>query len=289
MPKFSLTNFSLTKWIAAGAVLLALQGAAFAGEVLDRVKAAGVIRVATDPAWPPYSWKTADGQWQGFDASVAQEIAKRLGVKIEFVTPSWDVITSGDWKGKWDLSVGSMSPTEDRAKVLDISGSLLLFADGSCSEQGQQGHPHTWGCVRQARRRAEGLDLREVPPPPADGHGRRDTAGLQDQRCRHRHLRNLGSRFQGPGQGWRHRRHGRRHDVLPVPHQGWRARPDRGAAAILWTATPSPSSRATKNSRRCSTTRSARCMTTERCRPCPTNGSASTSRTSSKEHWSPAT
>jgi polar amino acid transport system substrate-binding protein len=120
MPKSRLINSSLTKWIAAGAILLSLQGAAFAGEVLDRIKAAGVIRVATDPAWPPYSWKTADGQWQGFDASVAEEIAKRLGVKVEFVTPSWDVITSGDWQGKWDLSVGSMSPTEDRAKVLDF-------------------------------------------------------------------------------------------------------------------------------------------------------------------------
>ena len=53
-----------------------------------------------------------------FDTSVAQEIAKRIGVKVEFLTPQWNVITAGNWNGEWDLSVGSMSPTEDRAKHL---------------------------------------------------------------------------------------------------------------------------------------------------------------------------
>lgn len=110
--------FGVSKWIVAGAFLLGAHAAAFAGETLDRIRSTGILRVATDPAWPPYSWKTEDGQWQGFDAGVAQEISKRLGVRLEFVTPAWDVITSGDWKGEWDLSVGSMSPTEDRAKVL---------------------------------------------------------------------------------------------------------------------------------------------------------------------------
>lgn len=108
----------VSKWIVTGALLLALHGVALAGDTLDRIRSTGVLRVATDPAWPPYSWKAADGQWQGFDASVAQEISKRLGVKLEFVTPSWDVVTAGNWKGEWDLSVGSMSATEDRAKVL---------------------------------------------------------------------------------------------------------------------------------------------------------------------------
>jgi polar amino acid transport system substrate-binding protein len=90
------------------------------GEVLDRIKSTGVIKVATDPAWPPYSWKTDKGEWLGFDAAVAEELSKRIGVKLEFVTPNWDVITAGGWKGGWDLSVGSMSPTEDRAKNLSF-------------------------------------------------------------------------------------------------------------------------------------------------------------------------
>lgn len=95
-----------------------LASAADAGAVLDRVLSEGVLTVATDPAWPPYSWLDETGSWQGFDAAVATEIARRMGVKIAFATPSWDTLTSGNWSGEWDLSVGSMSPTEDRAKVL---------------------------------------------------------------------------------------------------------------------------------------------------------------------------
>lgn len=89
-----------------------------AGEVLDRVKSQGVLKVASDPAWPPYSFRNEKGEWQGFDAAVAEEIAKRIGVKLEFVTPNWDTITAGNWNGAWDVSVGSMSPTEDRATRL---------------------------------------------------------------------------------------------------------------------------------------------------------------------------
>lgn len=111
---------ALIRCAAFALAAVAAVSAAGAGPVLDRIKSAGVIKIATDPAWPPYSWKDGKGEWQGFDASVAMEIAKRIGVKVEFVTPSWDVITAGGWNGAWDLSVGSMSPTEDRAKHLDF-------------------------------------------------------------------------------------------------------------------------------------------------------------------------
>lgn len=106
--------------VAAASLLCSaiLPSAASAGPVLDRIKKSGIVRIASDPAWPPYSWVDDTGTWQGFDAAVAQEIATRLGVTVEFVTPTWEVVTAGNWGGAWDLSVGSMSPTEERAKVL---------------------------------------------------------------------------------------------------------------------------------------------------------------------------
>jgi len=52
---------------------------------------------------------------------VAKEIAKNLGVKTEWIAPSWDVITAGGWNGRWDMSVGSMTVTEDRSKVLNFT------------------------------------------------------------------------------------------------------------------------------------------------------------------------
>ncbi len=104
--------------LTATAALALSTSISFAGEALDRVMAAGVLKVATDANWAPQSFINDDNEMDGFDVDVAREIAKRLGVDVEFVTPSWDVITAGRWNGRWDLSVGSMTPTKSRAEVL---------------------------------------------------------------------------------------------------------------------------------------------------------------------------
>jgi polar amino acid transport system substrate-binding protein len=62
-----------------------------------------------------------DGEMDGFDVDVAKEVARRLDVELEFATPDWDQITAGYWGGQWDLSIGSMTPTEDRSEVLWFS------------------------------------------------------------------------------------------------------------------------------------------------------------------------
>lgn len=90
-------------------------------DLLAIVKSKGKIVMSTDPQYPPQSELTADGTYQGFDIDVGTEIAKRLGVQIEFVTPSWDTITAGNWGGRWDFSVGSMTITSARQKVLTFS------------------------------------------------------------------------------------------------------------------------------------------------------------------------
>src|SRR3712207_2813312 len=90
-------------------------------DLLQEVKDRGVLRVSTDPAYRPQSFQTQSGEFKGFDIDVAEEIAKRMGVKVEWQTPTWDVITAGNWNGRWDLSVGSMTPTPERQKVLHFS------------------------------------------------------------------------------------------------------------------------------------------------------------------------
>ena len=98
----------------------ALATAASAGETFDKVMEARELVVSTDPAYPPQSAQKPDGSFEGFDIDVATEIAKRLGAKVKFVTPAWKVITAGRWDGRWDVSVGSMTPTKARAEVLDF-------------------------------------------------------------------------------------------------------------------------------------------------------------------------
>jgi polar amino acid transport system substrate-binding protein len=95
--------------------------APIAGGLLDKVLKAGVLTVSTDPNYAPQSFLKPDGTFEGFDIDVATEIAKRLGVTVKFVTPGWDTITAGKWAGRWDVSVGSMTITVPRQKVLDFS------------------------------------------------------------------------------------------------------------------------------------------------------------------------
>ncbi|NWE39057.1 transporter substrate-binding domain-containing protein [Pseudomonas yamanorum] len=114
---------SLTRLVAAATVataLAGLTGAAWAGSTLDRIHETKVIKVATSANWPPQSFLGPDNKLQGFDIDVASEIAKRLGSKVDFVTPEYGIITAGRWSSRWDLSVGSMTPTTERTRVLDF-------------------------------------------------------------------------------------------------------------------------------------------------------------------------
>jgi polar amino acid transport system substrate-binding protein len=90
-------------------------------DLLAAIQEQGVIRVSTDPNYAPQSFLGPDGEFQGFDVDVAREIAARLGVEVEFVTPDWDIITAGNWGDQWDMSVGSMTVTTARQQVLDFA------------------------------------------------------------------------------------------------------------------------------------------------------------------------
>lgn len=103
-------------------------------DLLDAIKARGYILVSTDPNYAPQSVLKKDGkrisptkcpgdvltagELEGFDIDVALELGKRLGVETCFATPTWDTITAGNWGGKWDISVGSMTVTTPRQKAL---------------------------------------------------------------------------------------------------------------------------------------------------------------------------
>lgn len=91
-------------------------------DLLAQICDKGTLTVSTDPAYPPQSSLNEEtGEYEGFDIDVATEVADRLGVDIAWEAPSWDTITAGSWNGRWDMSVGSMSPTNERQEVLNFT------------------------------------------------------------------------------------------------------------------------------------------------------------------------
>ncbi|MCJ7434116.1 MAG: transporter substrate-binding domain-containing protein [Anaerolineales bacterium] len=118
-------------------VLTACGGGATADNLLDEIKNRGYILISTDPNYEPQSFLNTESkrladtkcpkdalttaEMQGFDVDVAKAIADSIGVETCFATPAWDAITAGNWANKWDLSVGSMTITVDRQKILNFS------------------------------------------------------------------------------------------------------------------------------------------------------------------------
>ncbi len=88
------------------------------GDLLSAVRERGTLLVATDSNYAPQSFRNPDESWEGFDIEVAREIAKRLGVEVEFLDINFDVVTAGGWNGRWDINVGSMTITPGRKEVL---------------------------------------------------------------------------------------------------------------------------------------------------------------------------
>ncbi|MBT3807011.1 MAG: transporter substrate-binding domain-containing protein [Desulfobacula sp.] len=106
-------------WAMISVVFLFFAGNAIAGKsALEEIYAAKTIVVSTDANYAPQSFLNDKGELEGFDVSVAKEVAKRLGVKVKFITPDWDLITAGKWGKRWDISIGSMTPTKERKNAL---------------------------------------------------------------------------------------------------------------------------------------------------------------------------
>ena len=113
---------ALLKWLALSATILTLSTTAQAGETLNRVMEKKALVVATNSGWPPQSFLDDNNEMVGFDIDVSREIAKRLGVSVSFETPEWATLTGGHWQGRYDLGVGSVTPTKARANVIDFAG-----------------------------------------------------------------------------------------------------------------------------------------------------------------------
>lgn len=97
-----------------------------AAGVLDRILERGKLLVATNDDYKPQSFQDSDGRWSGFDVEVAREIAARLKVSVEFVTPPWELVVSGRWRGRWDIAVNSMAATKSRAKRLEFAAAYYF-------------------------------------------------------------------------------------------------------------------------------------------------------------------
>lgn len=79
------------------------------------------LKVAIDPTYEPFTFKTPDGKPTGFDVDIANAVCEHIKRKCVFVEQVWDSMIPGLQAKKYDTIISSMSITEERLKVVDFT------------------------------------------------------------------------------------------------------------------------------------------------------------------------
>jgi len=79
------------------------------------------LKVAIDPTYEPFTFKTPDGKPTGFDVDIAEAICSEIKRKCTYVEQVWDSMIPGLQAKKYDVIVSSMTITDERLQVVDFS------------------------------------------------------------------------------------------------------------------------------------------------------------------------
>ncbi|MGL6312531.1 transporter substrate-binding domain-containing protein [Vibrio sp. WXL103] len=88
---------------------------------LDQIKQRGTLRVGMS-TFVPWAMRDKQGELIGFEIDVAKRLAEDSGWQVEFVPTAWDGIIPALLAQKFDVIIGGLSITEERAKS-------VLFSD----------------------------------------------------------------------------------------------------------------------------------------------------------------
>ena len=95
--------------------------AAEADDELANILSSGKFIVGIEGTYPPFTYHDESGELAGYDVEVAQKIAEKLGVEVEFVEAAWDSLLIGVDTGRFDTVINCVSITEERQGKYDFT------------------------------------------------------------------------------------------------------------------------------------------------------------------------
>ncbi|MFF2910758.1 transporter substrate-binding domain-containing protein [Paenibacillus sp. NPDC057934] len=101
-------------------------------DALAAIKAKGKIVVGNNAVFAPFGFHAiVDGADKrvGFDIDLAKEIAKDIGVEVEFKQLDLDALIPALKAGQTDILISALSATEERKKQVDFSDIYYLSQD----------------------------------------------------------------------------------------------------------------------------------------------------------------
>lgn len=105
---------------------------------LARIRAAGVLKVATEPYYPPQEFIDPSRQGQesyvGSDMEMARLIARHMGVTLEIVPMAFTQVLDAVADGECDLAISGLAYTPGRASRVTLSKGYYFSETGTgCS------------------------------------------------------------------------------------------------------------------------------------------------------------
>lgn len=121
---------------AAAAVTLGMLATPAAARPLADIKKDGKLIVATEGAFAPFNFFEGK-KLTGFEVDIAEALAAKMGVKIEWKTFGFDSLLTGLQQDRWDMVIASHGITDERAKAVTFaephycSGGVIVSKGGA--------------------------------------------------------------------------------------------------------------------------------------------------------------
>ena len=96
------------------------------GDKLAEIKERGVLKVGAAGDYQPMSYLDPDTeQYVGFDAELAEDLAKEIGVDVEYVKTSWPTLMDDTLNDSFDLAICGITVTDARKEQALMSDGYL--------------------------------------------------------------------------------------------------------------------------------------------------------------------
>ena len=90
-------------------------------DLLAKIEAAGVITIAMEGTWAPWTYHDETDTLVGYDVEVGQKLAEKLGVEAQFIEGEWDGLLAGLEAGRYDIMINGVDVTPEREQKYDFS------------------------------------------------------------------------------------------------------------------------------------------------------------------------
>ena len=79
------------------------------------------VRMGTEGFYPPYNFIDDDGEVDGFERELGDELCRRAELECTWVTNEWDTIIPNLVAGDYDTILAGMSITAERDEIIDFT------------------------------------------------------------------------------------------------------------------------------------------------------------------------